>query len=68
LAAAHGVEKTGEGEAARYTAKILPTSIVGNRRYTLEQAQEDRNRQASPLPLEPTAPPLLEREPGCGDE
>lgn len=67
------VEKTGDGDAARYTAKLLPHSIIGNRRYTPDQAKEDCNRHASPLPLEPTPPvqaelPAVDREPGSDDE
>lgn len=64
------IEKTGDGEAARYTAKLLPHSIIGSRRYTVEQAKEDCNRHASPLPLE-APPPIIEeveREPGSDDE
>lgn len=64
------IEKTGEGDATRYTAKLLPHSVIGNRRYTVEQAKEDCAAHASPLPLEPAVPPapLVEREPGCDDE
>lgn len=63
------IEKTGEGDAARYTAKQQPHSVIGVRRYTLEQAKEDCNRHASPLPLEsPAAQPVVEREPGSDDE
>lgn len=65
------IEKTGDGEAARYTAKLLPASVIGNRRYTLEQAKADCEAQASPLPLEAPKPvPLIEaveREPGSDD-
>lgn len=63
------IEKTGEGDAARYTAKQQPHSVIGVRRYTLEQAKEDCNRHASPLPLEASpAAPVVEREPGSDDE
>lgn len=68
------VEKTGEGDAARYTAKLLPHSVIGNRRYTPDQAKEDCCRHASPLPLEqPKEPvqaelPAVDREPGSDDE
>lgn len=66
------VEKTGDGDAARYTAKLLPHSIIGNRRYTPDQAKEDCCRHASPLPLEqpkePVQAELVEREPGSDDE
>jgi hypothetical protein len=65
------IEKTGEGEALRYTAKLLPHSVIGNRRFSLEQAKEDCNSHASPLPLEPAQPelaPVVEREPGSDDE
>jgi hypothetical protein len=60
------IEKHGDGEAARYTAKLQPHSVIGNRRYTLEQAKEDCNCHASPLPLEPSV--TVEREPGSDDE
>lgn len=46
------IEKSGEGDAVRYDAKLKPSTIIGHRRYTLEQAKEDCNRHASPLPLE----------------
>jgi hypothetical protein len=65
------IEKSGEGEAVRYTAKLQPHSIIGCRRFTVEQAKEDCDRHASPLPLEsPGTPelPLVEREPGSDDE
>lgn len=59
------IEKHGEGDATRYTAKLLPSSIIGNRRYTLEEAKEDCCRHVSPLPLEA---PVTDREPGSDDE
>jgi hypothetical protein len=59
------VEQSGTGEGARYTAKLLPHSVIGNRRFTWEQAKEDCNAHASPLPLEA---PVKEREPGEDDE
>lgn len=62
------IEKSGEGDAARYTAKLLPLSIIGNRRYTVEQAKEDCCRHASPLPLETPVSEAVEREPGSDDE
>lgn len=65
------IEKTGDGDAARYTAKLQPHTVIGHRRYTVEQAKEDCNRHASPLPLEPPKPAqasLIEREPGSDDE
>lgn len=62
------IEKTGDGDATRYTAKIQPHSIIGNRRYTLEEAKDDCNRHASPLPLEPPITEAVEREPGSDDE
>jgi hypothetical protein len=52
------IEKHGEGDAARYTAKLQPHTIIGHRRYTPEQAKEDCHRHASPLPLE--SPPSKE--------
>lgn len=62
------IEKHGEGDAARYTAKLQPHSIIGSRRYTVEQAKEDCNRHASPLPLEAPITAPVEREPGGDDE
>lgn len=66
------IEKHGEGDAARYTAKLQPHSVIGVRRYTLDQAKEDCNRHASPLPLEAPKQACLneavEREPGSDDE
>lgn len=63
------IEKVGEGEAARYNAKLLPNSVLGHRRYTLDLAKDDCNRHASPLPLEPPPQlPLIDREPGSDDE
>lgn len=65
------VEKHGDGEAARYTAKTGLT-VIGHRRYTAEQAKDDCCRHVSPLPLEPEKPAqadiLTEREPGSDDE
>lgn len=62
------IEKSGEGDGVRYTAKKQPHSIIGNRRYTLDEAKEDCNRHASPLPLEPGLNEAVEREPGSDDE
>jgi len=62
------IEKHGEGDAARYTAKLQPHSVIGARRYTLEQAKGDCNNHASPLPLEPRLNEAVEREPGSDDE
>lgn len=65
------IDKHGEADAVRYTATLRPHSIIGSRRYTIEQAKEDCNRHASPLPLEPEQPELaavVEREPGSDDE
>jgi len=68
------VERRGEGEATRYFAFILPTTVIGHRLASLEQAKEVCERHASPLPLEPPqaepAPqvPPIEREPGSDDE
>jgi hypothetical protein len=58
------IERHGEGEKARYTAKLQPHSVIGVSLGTAEQAKEVCNRHASPLPLEPPA----EREPGSDDE
>jgi len=63
------VDKHGEGDAVRYTAKLQPNTIIGHRRFTLQQAQEDCCRHASPLPLEqPAINEPVEREPGSDDE
>lgn len=62
------IEKSGDGEAVRYTAKLLPHSIIGHRRYTFEQAQQDCYSHVSPLPLEAPPEPVIEREPGSDDE
>ena len=63
------IDKHGEGEAARYTAVLRPASIIGNRRYTVDQAKEDCCNHASPLPLEPVQRELVtDREPGSDDE
>lgn len=47
------IEKTGDGDAARFTAKRLPKTILGSRLYTAEEAKTLCNKEASPLPLEP---------------
>jgi hypothetical protein len=62
------IEKSGSGDGVRYTAKLLPTSIIGSRRYTLEEAKQDCDSHASPLPLEPPITETVEREPGSDDE
>jgi hypothetical protein len=65
------IEKHGEGDAVRYTAKLQPHSVIGARLFTADAAKEICNRHASPLPLEPPKQRELagvEREPGCDDE
>jgi hypothetical protein len=64
------IERTGTGDAARYTAILEPASIIGARRYTVDEAKQDCNRHASPLPLEPepSLTEAVEREPGSDDE
>jgi len=62
------IETAGEGDATRYTAKLLPHSVICVRRYTLEQAKEDCNSHASPLPLETPPVTTVDREPGSDDE
>lgn len=62
------IDRAGEGDAVRYTAILKPHSILAARLFTLEQAKEVCNRHASPLPLEPQQPALIEREPGSDDE
>jgi hypothetical protein len=57
------IERHGEGEKARYTAKIQPHSVIGVALASAQQAKEVCERHASPLPLE-----MPEREPGCDDE
>jgi hypothetical protein len=46
------IEKHGEGDAVRYTAKRQPHSVLGQRLFTAEQAKEVCNRHAFPLPLD----------------
>lgn len=66
------IDKHGEGDATRYTARLQPNTIIGHRRFTVEQAKEDCCRHASPLPLEPPPAqpelPTIDREPGSDDE
>jgi hypothetical protein len=62
------IERSGTGEAARYTAKRLPSSVIGARLYTVEEAKQACDSQASPLPLEPPITEAVEREPGSDDE
>ena len=64
------IEKHGEGDAVRYTAKLQPHSVIGVRLFTAESAKEVCNRHASPLPLdEPVQRELVtDREPGSDDE
>ena len=50
------VEKHGQGDAARYTAKIRPNTVIGHRLMTFEKAKELCEQHASPLPLEPSTP------------
>lgn len=46
------IEKHGEGDATRYTAKRQPHAVLAHRLFTAEQAKEVCNRHASPLPLD----------------
>jgi len=68
------IDRHGEGDAARFTAKLRPLTIIGHRCSTAEQAKQICEAHASPLPLEAppaeSAPqsPLVDREPGCDDE
>lgn len=63
------VDKHGEGDAVRYTAFLLPLTVIGARLFTSDAAKEVCNRHASPLPLEsPQQAELVEREPGSDDE
>jgi len=62
------IEKSGSGDGVRYTAKLLPNAVIGLRRYTLEEAKQDCDSHASPLPLEPPITEAVEREPGSDDE
>lgn len=48
------IERRGEGDAARYTAKLKPDTVIGHRLLTAEQAKTLCEQHASPLPLEPT--------------
>lgn len=49
------IERHGDGDARRYTAKRQPNTVIGHRLYTVEQAKEVCCRHASPLPLEEIA-------------
>ena len=49
------IEKHGEDDKARYTAKLQPHSVIGANLLSAEIAKEVCNRHASPLPLEDTA-------------
>jgi hypothetical protein len=62
------IEKSGSGEATRYTAKRVPNEVIGARLYTVEEAKQACDAQASPLPLEPGLNEAVEREPGSDDE
>lgn len=46
------VERRGEGDAVRYFAFLLPTTVIGYRILTAEQAKQICEQHASPLPLE----------------
>ena len=48
------IERRGDGDAARYTAKLKPDTVIGHRLMTAENAKELCEQHASPLPLEPT--------------
>lgn len=74
------VDKHGEGDAVRYSAILLPLTVLAARLFTSDAAKEVCNRHASPLPLEQGAPPTeldleleaetaaRERVPGEDDE
>lgn len=51
----YSVERRGEGDATRYYAFILPTTVIGHRLLTADQAKQICERHSSPLPLEPVA-------------
>lgn len=61
------VERRGDGDNTRYFAFILPTTVIGHRIATEEQAKAICEQHASPLALEP-APVMVEREPGSDDD
>jgi len=46
------VERRGDGDSERFFAFILPTTVIGHRLASLEQAKEICEQNASPLPLE----------------
>ena len=70
------IDRHGDGDAARFTAKLRPMTVIGHRCLTQDQAKQICEAHASPLPLEPpkteSPPPpvegVIEREPGCDDE
>ena len=47
------IDRHGEGDATRYTAKRKPDTVIGHRLLTSDKAKEICEQHASPLPLEP---------------
>ena len=56
------IERHGDGDAARYTARLQPHSVIGVALLSPELAKEVCNRHASPLPLEDPAHAKREAE------
>ena len=66
------VDRSGEGDATRYRARIHPQTVLGDRLMTAEQAKDLCERDASPLDLSgapaaaPPAPPArIDPEPAA---
>ncbi len=62
------IDRHGDGDAARFTAKLRPMTVIGHRCLTADQAKSICEAHASPLPLEEPPAPVVDREPGCDDE
>lgn len=56
------IERHGEGDTARYTAKLQPHGVIGVSLHSADLAKEICNRHASPLPLEDPAHAQREAE------
>jgi hypothetical protein len=56
------IERHGDGDQARYTAKLQPHSVIGVSLMSADLAKDVCNRHASPLPLEDPARAKREAE------
>lgn len=56
------IERHGENDKARYTAKLQPHSVIGASLLSAELAKDVCNRHASPLQLEDSARARREAE------